>query len=629
MFITAKTMSHRSLVITENTKVTIPKSEISEYARNCIDTMRQAASSGDIVCNSITFVLGIPKEVREKVEKTKRIKGDPEEYVISLGKESFVYGTEYIGFLRAVSTIMQMSSDGELSEAFIYDYPACSLRGYRVYLPGRETYEDFKKMIDFIVYYKYNTLILEIGGAMEYKRHPKINEKWVEFCKECSKYSGRADEIQGSQRWPKNSIHYENGDGAYLTQEECRELAEYCRHRGLEIIPECPTLSHTDYICHAYPELAERKNDPYPDTLCPSNPMTYKVEFDVLDEVIEVFRPKRINIGHDEFYSAGICDKCKGKAPSDIYAEDVKIISEYLDERGVETLMWGEKLVKARYTKGERIGGWYDEQIYNGAKFKIPEIFMCADKMPEGVTYIHWYWRFGEHLDDEFHARNYPVVFGNFSAIKCDNYKTRIGRGVLGGIVSNWGSNAEEYMQRNDQYYDLVTSGYALWSDTYDDHERETLHNRAALELYRKHNQNIKNPIKVRHAAHYYVESPMFWDGVFILDEKYLLGKYKITYSDKTEAFLPVKFGTNIGPYNSPIQSNFKEVLYSTLPIKNDYGYLFEHLYDNPHPQKQIERIEYIPEAGKEDIKITYEFDINKKEVEKDGGIYAHVEVFQ
>ena len=32
-------------------------------------------------------------------------------------------------------------------------------------------------MIDLLVYYKYNSIILEIGGAMEYKRHPEINER--------------------------------------------------------------------------------------------------------------------------------------------------------------------------------------------------------------------------------------------------------------------------------------------------------------------------------------------------------------------------------------------------------------------------------------------------------------------
>ncbi len=625
MFITPKTARCRQLVFNENTEIIIPKSEISEYTKACIDLLKKNAAADDIVCKKISFVLGIPEEIKAKIEKTRKITGNPEEYVLSLGEESIVYAKEPIGFIRAVSTIMQMSGEGELSENLIYDYPACSIRGFRTYLPGRETFEEFKKVVDFIAYYKYNTIILEIGGAMEYKRHPKINEKWVEFCKECSAYSGRADEIQRSQKWAKNSIHYENGDGAFLTQDECKELASYCRERGLEIIPECPTLCHSDYICMAYPEIAERQNDPYPDTYCPSNPLSYKIAFDVLDEVIEVFEPKRINIGHDEYYSMAVCEKCRDRDPSDIYSEDVRKLSEHLASMGVETLMWGDSLLKARYTAGEKIGGWHDRYM----KGHVPDMYRCADKMPRGVTYINWFWQHGEHLDDEYHCRNYPVVFGNFSALSCDNFRERINRGVLGGIVSNWGSNADEYMQRNHLYYNLVSTAYALWSDTYNDKERENLHNLTVKELYRKHNEKIKNPLTVRHSAFYYTESPLFWDGVFIVEEEYLLGKYKITYTDKTESLLPVKFGTNIGPNNSPVKDNFKEVLYSTIPIEIVQGHLFEHKYENPHPEKRIEKIEYVPEQGKEEIKVKFEFDVEFSVPESDGTGEAHIEIFQ
>ena len=55
-------------------------------------------------------------------------------------------------------------------------------------------------------------------------------------------------------------------------------------------------------------EISERQNDPYPDTYCPSNPRSYEITFDILDEVIDVFHPKAINIGHDEFYSICVCD---------------------------------------------------------------------------------------------------------------------------------------------------------------------------------------------------------------------------------------------------------------------------------------------------------------------------------
>ncbi len=530
-----------------------------------------------------------------------------EEYVLSIGEHIDIYATTDDGFLRALSTLMIESDKGGLCEGRYYDAPACGIRGYRVYLPGRESIGAFIEMLDFLVYYKYNKLILEIGGAMEYKRHPRINEKWVEFCADMNAYSGRTEEIQKSQQWSKNSIHSENGDGSYLTQAECRMLAAECRRRGIELIPECPTLSHSDYICLAYPELAERQNDPYPDTYCPSNPDTYRVVFDILDEVIEVFDPKNINIGHDEFYSVGICPRCQGKDLARIYADDVKTLSEYLAAKGIGTYMWGEKLVKARYSNGKRIGGWYEEKTYHGVRFQIPWLFRCADMMPTGVTYLHWYWPFGTHLDDEFHARAYPVVFGNFNALQCADYRTRINRGVLGGFVSNWGSFAPEYMQRNLQYYDLICTAEALWSDTYDTPDAPVLRQHTLDAMYTKYCASIKHPLKVLHTAHHTVPSTFFWCGIFIEDAVYLLGHYELSYTDGTKALLPVKLGTNVASHTAS-EWQVNEAGFAAHAIPDGEGFLFEHLYENPHPDKKIATITYLPAEGKEEIRVDYTF---------------------
>ena len=121
---------------------------------------------------------------------------------------------------------MYLSDTNNIRSGKIADIPASKERGYRIYMPGKSTLPDFYKILDFLVYYKYNLIILEIGGAMEYERHPEINEKWVEFCEELSKYSGRSEEIQYSQHWKKNSIHYENGEGSYLTKDDCREIVK-------------------------------------------------------------------------------------------------------------------------------------------------------------------------------------------------------------------------------------------------------------------------------------------------------------------------------------------------------------------------------------------------------------------
>ncbi|MGC8001116.1 hypothetical protein, partial [Salmonella enterica] len=79
-----------------------------------------------------------------------------------------------------------------------------------------------------------------------------------------------------------------------------------------------PSLGHCDYLMLGHPEIAEIPEDPYPDTYCPSNPASYELLFDVLDEIVNVFKPGVINIGHDEYYSIAMCEHCKGKSGADI-----------------------------------------------------------------------------------------------------------------------------------------------------------------------------------------------------------------------------------------------------------------------------------------------------------------------
>ena len=599
------------------TKVNIDDSSVSEYIVDTVAKKLFVTEGGKgTLCKSITFALGFTDEIKAEIEKSVQISGNDEEYAVLVGEETLVCAKNERGLVYGLSTLTHLKLCGELSSRLIYDYPSCSVRGYRVYMPGRENIGIFKEMIDLLAYYKYNSIILEIGGAMEYKKHPEINEHWVKFCEEAQKESGRYAKIQAKYSYFKNSVHIENGDGSFLTQDECRDIAAYCRARGLEVIPECPTLSHSDYLLLPHPEYAEREGDEIPDTYCPNHPGIYDYVFEVLGEVIDVFKPTRLHIGHDEFYSMCICDRCKGKDPVDLYIADIKRLSDFLTAQGITPMMWGEKLLKAVGPNGKHYGGWYTEKVYpDGTRFQVPDFYHCATKMPKEVTYLNWYWIFGEHLDKVYHDNGYNVLFGNFSAIQCPNFRERVKWGTSGGFVSNWGSNEDEYMQRNCQYFTLISTAYAFWCEDYDSDKAEWLSNYVMEENYRRHYQNKKNLIKVVHTTDHTEKYRAFWCGIFIDNEKYTLGHYKLTYTDGTEAFFPVKYGTNItdmdvgggsdaDPADRCGSSAFHEVSGSTLPRLVDGKYWYECGYENPHPEKTVKSFEYVPNVGKEDINV-------------------------
>lgn len=275
---------------------------------NIISQIANKALSGEKHRVSFKLVRFIEKIDARLINRINSTFGDvfiPGEdgYVIEADDEVGIYAESTRGLIYGAYSLQQLAENGFLKKGLIYNVPICTFRALKIYLPAEEDLDFYKKFIDMACYYRYNTIIIETGGAMEYKRHPEINEGWTEYCEEMREYSGKASKIQGSFGWEKNSIHCENGGGKWLKQLIVRDMVSYCKERGLNVIPEVPSLSHCDYLLTRHPELAERKEDPYPDTYCPSNPESYKLLFDVLDEVVEVFGPDTVHAGHDEYYS--------------------------------------------------------------------------------------------------------------------------------------------------------------------------------------------------------------------------------------------------------------------------------------------------------------------------------------
>ncbi len=541
----------------------------------------------------------------------------PESYKIMIDRDTVsISHADSRGLIYAAVTLKQLLFSDGLYTGTLYDQPDCSFRGYRVFLPGRNSFDEFYDMIDTIVYYKYNYISFEIGGAMEYKRHPEINEKWAEFAAETHRYSDRTHEIQNGFDWAKNSIHTDNGEGDILTQNEVRQLIDYCRYRGLEVYPEVPTLSHTDYICMAHPQLAERAEDPYPDTYCPSNPDTYKIVFDILEEVIDVFEPKLINIGHDEYYSMCLCDRCKDKRPYEVFARDVIKIHDFLADRGIKTCMWGDKLLPVVTPSGKSYGGAGEDRLSKSGKHRFfPPTFQCQCILPKDIMMIHWYYGFGMQYDLILRSHGYPTVFGNMAVDKVENWRMRKNFGLLGGSCSNWGSNRWEYLQRNNQYINIIMGAYAMWSDSYDSSDLNQLRTRAFDEAYLLHYGNTANGgfIEVTHTTDLNIPYKVFYDGVFIEDEKYHMGRYRLTYSDGDTAEFEVKYGTNISndsipcslgendeadPALSVAESALGEVSYSTIPRAIDGRTWYKTAFKNPHPEKAPLKFEYISDNG-------------------------------
>ena len=422
-----------------------------------------------------------------------------------------------------------------------------SHRCVKVYLPAREDIPFFREFVDLCAFYGYNYMMIEIGGAMEYKRHPEINEGWEEYCRKFQDYQGQSLDIQNAPCWARNSIHMENGGGSFLLQEEVRELIVYCKAKGFSVMPEVPSLSHCDYFLYRHPELRERAADDLPDTYCPSNPECYRLLFELMDEVIDIFQPKIINIGHDEWMSVGLCEQCRHREPADILAEDVIRIHDYLADRGIQTAMWADKLINAIGKQGQTWGGSrrvITHQRTGAFLEEIPATYQAIDRIPKDIILYHWYWSLNSEWEDALLQRGFPVVLANFDGMAAKNWAMRENKGFLGINISNWSVLNQDHLQRNDVLFNLAFSANLLASGE-EDFKAAAL--RAAHSLYNYRKQSMKWYLEIVHRTTLMKEHVMYVDGYMIDRADDYLGKYVVWLDDGSTMEIPLYYNLNVG----------------------------------------------------------------------------------
>jgi len=470
--------------------------------------------------------------------------------------------------------------DGGINCGVIYGGAIAPFRGHKSYLPPKEGIEDFKRFIDLLLYLGYNKLTLELGGGAEYKSHPEINEGWCEICDIFSEYCGKTMDVQRMYKFPKNSIHVEIAGGRYLTEEEMGEIINYCRVRHMEIIPEMPCLSHADYLLYKHPEFAEDKEDLFPDVACPSNEDYYKMLFDIFDDVIRVFQPKRINIGHDELYVLGLCDKCKGKSAAELVGGDILKIHDYLKSKGVKTLLWGDKIAKAWHggnaavhvkcpVEGKKFTFKGREMVARPFKCHSMEQFMkyikenphfegwyveeahqSADMLPEGLEVFNWSFGEGEKIEDEYRERGFISMYGNWAPHRFKGLKKRLKKDKIeGASISNWGATDMVAMQRTETLFKLFFGEKVFWHGDYDEEKRGDYIPEVSRKLFEYVNRDIlhRGYAQINHSCDFDIFHESFDCGYWIEREKFHIGDYEIEFDDGEKMIYPIIWGENIG----------------------------------------------------------------------------------
>lgn len=342
----------------------------------------------------------------------------------------------------------------------VQDVPRMPFRGIRMYAPGHDQIPFFRRFIrDVMALYKYNRLILEMNGCMRLYRHPEINIGSVELAKELM-YS-RRDRPAGPHQEFQDSAHQDAADGGILEQQEVADLVAYARQHFIEVIPEIPSLTHSYYLLAHHRELAEIQNAEWPDTYCPSEPKSYALYFDVLDEYIRVMKPQMIHIGHDEWrVPFHECPRCAGKEYSDLFAADVNRIYTFLAAKHIQVAMWGDHLVPSVRGKGLQ-----KRESPTGHDYLIPGALSAEQVqkwIPRDILILNWFW--GDSANDRYLARlGFKQIYGNFRPNIGDWQEKSRRNGILGGAPSSW-AGTNEFNFGKDLLYDYLGCAQLLWS---------------------------------------------------------------------------------------------------------------------------------------------------------------------
>jgi hypothetical protein len=398
----------------------------------------------------------------------------PEGYILHSDKNVvLVAGSEdrgaFYGFQSLRQLFVSVDKEVRVRGVLVRDWPDKPYRGISLYLPGRENIPFFKRFVsDFMAFYKFNTVTMEMNACMRLESHPELNSGWVKFARDVN-YSGRNYPLQPFHDMEQNSSHQDCGDGAFLEKEEVADLARWISRYHIELVPQIPSFTHSYYLLTEHRDLAAVPENKWPDIYCPTNPKSYALVFEVYDEYIEVLKPKTVHIGHDElFLPVGASPQCDDADIGELYGQDVKKIHDHLASKGIKTALWGDMLLES-----VRGVGLQKKAAPDGWAYSVPGGLTReqVDRLiPKDCLIFNWFWadepgaRSSAGLnEDHLDKMGFQQIYGNFEPT-IEHYETRKKRPtLLGGAPSAWYAT-NEYGFGKDMMALFLGCGSILWT---------------------------------------------------------------------------------------------------------------------------------------------------------------------
>lgn len=287
--------------------------------------------------------------------------------------------------------------------------------GFCIAAPSVENVEEFVEFINNeLAPSGINTLILRVDFNYDYKLRPELSDE--------------------------NPLSYN----------DVKSLVKVCKKNNINLIPQVNLLGHQSWentlgkLLTVYPEFDETPHIKLPEnykwpnsdglyckSYCPLHPKVHEVVFDLVDEIVEVFEAKDFHAGMDEVFYLGNknCPRCSDKDPAELFAGEVKLLSNHLKKNNIKLWIWGDRLIE-----GEISGiGMWEGSLNNTAK--------AIELIPKNVVICDW------HYEKAIPTPAYFSLKG-FNVISCSWRKPSVANEQV-KMIQNFRNNSPSEMSDN------------------------------------------------------------------------------------------------------------------------------------------------------------------------------------
>ena len=244
------------------------------------------------------------------------------------------------------------------------------IKGFQIPLVGSGSKQQIISAINRIAG-NFNLLIIIVNNKVQYDTYPEISSR------------------EGDSYFP---VRYYDRP---MPKSDLKDIVEYAKSKGFEVVPEVNFFSHQEKLFRkTHPELMF--NEVTYDSMKSD---TYKIVYAIIDELIEIFKPKYFHIGHDEvreFFISNSDNKSNIPSYRD-FAADINMISNYLQQKNISTMIYGDMLLHPdHFDIDEYYKKWLHGDTHN--------YYKAIDLLDKNIIIVDWHYWWGS---DKFPTVDY------------------------------------------------------------------------------------------------------------------------------------------------------------------------------------------------------------------------------